>query len=75
MPLPFIILSYCAAAVLCFFLIKPHKNDWEIGMSGTIGLSILWPLFLLMLIDWGFGYLFDLFADSVGKKLKLVFRK
>ncbi|MBR4165287.1 MAG: hypothetical protein IKR43_03520 [Lachnospiraceae bacterium] len=62
-----IFLLYFAAAALCFFLINSRKKDWEIGLSDTVGLSILWPLFLLMVVDWGTGYLFDVISDRIGR--------
>ena len=62
-----IFLLYFTAAALCFFLINSRKKDWEIGLSDTVGLSILWPLFLLMVVDWGTGYLFDVISDRIGR--------
>ncbi len=63
-------LVYCGIAVMCFVLIRPRKDAWEIGLSGAVCLSILWPLFLLMAADWGFGDLVDKLQDFLTERIK-----
>ena len=64
------VLIYFGIAVLCFFLIRPQKENWEIGLGGAVGLSVLWPLFLLMAVDWGVGDLIDKLQEFVIGRIK-----
>ena len=50
-----VLTGYAAIAVLFFFLLRHFKARLELDAFDVIGLSVLWPLFLLLCLDWGVG--------------------
>lgn len=65
----FIILAcYLLLAVLTYLFMRPRVVKWEMGQVDAVLLGLLWPLFLLFVIDWGFGDLVDKATDKLFRK-------
>ena len=55
-----LIVSYLGIAVLTLFVVNSSSFSWDQGKLESVILSVLWPVFYLMLLDWGFANLIDL---------------
>ena len=60
-----ILFAYLIGIALTFLGLKKSPG-WGQSVLDNIALAILWPYFLLMVIDWGFGHL-------IGKAEDLIF--